>query len=65
MGAGGHALGKEPAKTDVGYGPSEDARIRWKLDVHMMPLFFVLCMFVPLNPPLAEADGCARYDGLH
>ena len=50
MGAGGHVLEKRPAKTDVGYGPSEDARIRWKLDVHMMPLFFVLCMFVPLNP---------------
>jgi hypothetical protein len=45
MGADEQVLEKRPEEAVVEYGPAEDARIRWKLDIHMMPFFFMLCRF--------------------
>jgi hypothetical protein len=34
-----------PVEHYVAHDPSADVRIRRKLDLHMMPLFFVLCAY--------------------
>jgi hypothetical protein len=53
MGAHSQALEKGPGQVVVEHGPAEDARVRWKLDVNMMPLFFVLCIYMPSALPPA------------
>lgn len=35
--------GETPALVE--YDAAADARVRWKLDTNMMPLFFVLCEY--------------------
>ena len=37
----------ESRETQVHYDAVEERRVRWKLDRHMMPLFFVLCKLWP------------------
>jgi hypothetical protein len=41
-----------PVEHNVAHDPSADVRIRRKLDLHMMPLFFVLCAYHGTPLPL-------------
>lgn len=40
-----------PVNHDVTHHTSTDARIRHKLDLHVMPLFFVLCVYCGTSSP--------------
>ena len=65
VGVDSQTLEKGPEAEQVAeYGPADDARVRWKLDIHMMPLFFVLCIYLLLTLCPARAHTCPRYAGL-